>query len=914
MTRLDRFFKALLVIFILGTQLLIPLASVANENPDYEDVYDNISQIDDELLLDSDLELDIEPLVDDELQATEQSHVDYEQYEDDESHVDYELQDDEEQFLEDFDLDIDFDFESDGYYYNANSDEPLLAINEYAPEMLFADDMLEDIEEEEIFESFVALDAASAGVAGGLVQLVLEPVSSSLPSGVTMAQARAAAFNATTMVHPLFANETTNTVATAINGRFGRDAIFLGVSANGNRYRVMVGAFEGYVNRLGPANACNSGPCTITVPVNGVNRTFEVRMNAVFVPFGNYPSVSGANVQATSHYVNRNGELWRYLPNNVTTTGGFSRFLTGPPPSWMTQNTRYYSYDGIYFYRNPRNIRVNGAGAVNASNPFFNYFQYLSLRSSSRVTATQLDNFINNRVATMANGSNSVLIGQGRHFVNAQNRYGVNALMSFAKAIHESATGLSSIAINNNNVFGLNAHDAAPGANASVYRDVEHSINDYANHWMSRGYLWPDDWRYSGSHVGHKGSGMNLRYATDPYWGQKIAGWAMRVDRTLGNQDLNREQIAIRQDRSSVPVTNVAGVTLYTASPRQARFFSFLVTGTETNSRLRILTDPAIVNGVANQTALFNRNNAVGFIPNANVWLTGASRPNAGQQEPSEPITGVAFRMRTGVTVSNVNFRRGPSTNYGVISTIIANTNVRISGVRGNWYRVVHNSTTGWMHRDHVQQTRQNAVVRRDNIPVHARRNSNSQVLTRVNSGTRIFLQRRSPNWSRITINGHTGWIRNNQITMNGAGRPARVTANVNVHARPSASSNVIRRLPQNAEVLRLQRTTNGNGANQGWLQVRIRHANGTMTGWVRTNQVQNRVQTRRVIGSGTTNFRSGPGTSFAINRRLSSNTRVTLLAQTPNWSRVRVNINGRTEYGWIANSRISRLPLPAQP
>ena len=181
---------------------------------EYDDFWYDNEIPDDELLLDDESQFDDESQLYDELE-------DESRLEDDVLSNDYT---------------IDFELE---YYYHATSDQPLPAINEYVPEMLFADDMLEYIEEEEIFEQIVAVNAATAGVGSGLVQFVLEPVASSLPSGVTMAQARAAAFNASTMIHPLFTNATTNTMATAINGRFGRDAIFLGVS--GNRYRVMIG-------------------------------------------------------------------------------------------------------------------------------------------------------------------------------------------------------------------------------------------------------------------------------------------------------------------------------------------------------------------------------------------------------------------------------------------------------------------------------------------------------------------------------------------------------------------------------------------------------------------------------------------------------------------------------------------------
>jgi len=901
MNHLNKFFKIFLAFVMLGLQLIVPLATYAFEvtedqnDGEFLDFYDDDDEIpfynnfggvvfNDELDLDDYDELDL----DDYDEFPSYDELDLDDYDEHPPYDELELNDDE------FELDLE---PTD--YYNETSDQPLPAITGYVPELLFADDMLQYIEEEEIFEQITTRNAASASAGAGLVQFVLEPVASSLPAGVTMAQARAAAFNASTMTHPLFANGTTNSVATIVNGRFGRDAIFLGVSANGNRYRVMIAGFEGYVNRTGPRNACN-GPCRITVPINNVNHTFEVRMNAVFVPFGNYPS--GGNVQSASHYVNRDGNLYRYLTNNTTSPGGFARFVTGPAPRWMTQNTRYYSYDGVFFYRNPRNIRANGRGAVNANNPFFNYFQYLSFRSNSRVTARQLDNFLYSNLATADNRNRSALVGQGVHFIDAQNRYGVNALLSYSKALHESGRGLSSIAINNNNVFGLNAVDSAPGQNASVFSSIQHSVNEYANNWMSRGYLWPGDWRYEGPHAGHKGSGMNVRFASDPYWGQKVAGWAFRIDRTLGNQDANREQIAIRQNTSSIAVANAGGATLYTANPRQRRYFSFLVTGNGTNNRLRILTDPPIVGGVPNQTALFNRNNAVGYIPNNNVWITGASNPVPVQQQPSNhQITRI---RQTGVTRRSATFREGPGSSYATIRTVRGNTNLRITGRTNSWYRVVVNGTTGWLRRSAVARTRQNAVVITNNAHVRAGRGNSYSSLTQLPRGQRVTVRRRTGNWSRVTVNGHTGWIRNSDLRTTNAMRPGRTIANnVAVHARPRSNSNVRHTLPRHAQLMIVQRTTDG------WSQVRIHHNGGILRGWVRTNQIETRIHSRRLVRDGA--LRSGPSTNFNRTRTIPRNTSVTVRSRVGNWYHVHVNINGRRHYGWLHRNNLRRLPLP---
>ena len=265
--------------------------------------------------------------------------------------------------------------------------------------------------------------------------------------------------------------------------------------------------------------------------------------------------------------------------------------------------------------------------------------------------------------------------------------------------------------------------------------------------------------------------------------------------------------------------------------------------------------------------------------------------------------------LRSGVTViNNANFRRGPGTNHGIIRSIPVNTNVRISGRQGTWYRVVHSGTTGWIARSSVQQTRQTAVVTGNNSPVRARRNTNANILTRAPRGTRVLVQQRSPNWAQVTVNGNLGWIHINNLRIANGRRPGRARAQVNLHSRPNESSSVVRRLEQNQQFMVVQRTTNGNAATQGWTRVLIRHNNGTDRGWIRTDQVELRVQTRRTTGTGTVPFRSGPGTNFNIERRINTNVQVTVLAEAGAWSRVRLTQNGVRHYGWIGNIRLTRI------
>ena len=811
---------------------------------------------------------------------------------------------------------------------NITNDEPIPAVEGYVPEMLFHDDFLIENPETEIFQSISATNFPT-GVASGLVQLVLEPIASTLPAGVTHAQARAAAFNSIHVYHDLFTTSAATSSATGVNGMFGRDLLFLGQT--GNRFRVMQGGFVGYVPLVGRRH-------TITVSVNGVHRTFDVNANAEFIPFGAYPAISAGSVLTTSHYVNRNGELFRYLTNNVTTSGGFTRFLTGPAPSWMTQNVRYYSYDGVYFYRNPRNIRENGSGAVNANQPFFNYFQYLSFRSHSTVTAAELDNFLINQALHGINTSTSVMRNQGSAFIAAQNRYGINALLMYAKAMHESAGGTSSIARNNNNLFGLGAFDATPGQSASRFATPADSVSDLANGWLSRGYLWPEDWRYAGPHAGHKGSGMNVRYATDPYWGQKIAGWAFRIDRSrqASTRDFNHEQIGIRQTTATIAIQNTAGATLYTANRHGFRFFPFLITGSGTNNRLRVQTDPALVNGMPNRTALYDRVNSQGYIPNNSIWLTGASTPSApvannpGGNSPGGNNPGGNNNVM--VTTASANFRQGPGSTYDLISVIPAGESVTLLAVSANgiWSQVRFNNVTGWIGTEFLGVNTQPPVTQppttappgttvtgATTTAVNLRRGSGTtySVIRVLPSGTSVTVLGTNANgtWSQVRAGNDTGWVSSEflNVTNNTPGTtqpPANTpaatgttTTAVNLRRGSGTTYSIIRVLPNGTSV-----TVLGTNANGTWTQVRA----GNDTGWVSSEflntgtstpgTTQPPANTPAATGTTTTavNLRRGSATTYSVIRVLPNGTSVTVLGTNGAWTQVRAG----NDTGWVSS------------
>ncbi|MTL75557.1 hypothetical protein GMB24_09155 [Turicibacter sanguinis] len=329
-------------------------------------------------------------------------------------------------------------------------------------------------------------------------------------------------------------------------------------------------------------------------------------------------------VQSPSYYANENGTLVHYLTSNVTKANSYSKVIVGKAPSWMSSNVKYYSYDGIYFYTNWRNIKVNGQGAVNQSNPFYNYYQYLPVRSKSNYSANIFDNYTNSN-----GGAGGKLVNTGQYFYAVQDKYGINGALQYAMGIHESGWGKSSLSIDKNNLFGMNATDNNPYGNGTSFPSVEAGINYHADRYLSWGYTDPvDDWRYMGSHVGNKGSGMNVRYASDPFWGEKIAGWYYRFDSASGLKDYDYYTIGIKQSNAVVDVksqANSSSSTLYQTKNKKSNIkiynYPFLIIG-QLGEFYKIQTDTPIVNGVPKFNAQYIYDLSVGYIDNTSILIT----------------------------------------------------------------------------------------------------------------------------------------------------------------------------------------------------------------------------------------------------------------------------------------------------
>ena len=296
---------------------------------------------------------------------------------------------------------------------------------------------------------------------------------------------------------------------------------------------------------------------------NPSNRAIKVKTNGVvgWIKNGNYKIIPLNFVGSTSYYQVTNDNISHYYGKNIETTyTSYGRSIDKKPN--MLNTGKYYSFDGNYFYSNLKDMIIdykngNYNNSVNKNNPYYNYYMYLPHRARSNYTADDIDAYLKNTKNLIGSiyGKQYVyrysnMWATGIFFKSSETLYGGNAILMMSLATNESALGQSRIAIDKNNLFGHAAYDSSAYSSATGYLNPYQSIIGHANSYINCGYSNPNDYRFYGSNMGNKSSGMNIMYASDPYWGEKAANYYYLFDKDNGYLDYNYYQLGITTNTS----------------------------------------------------------------------------------------------------------------------------------------------------------------------------------------------------------------------------------------------------------------------------------------------------------------------------------------------------------------------------
>lgn len=295
-----------------------------------------------------------------------------------------------------------------------------------------------------------------------------------------------------------------------------------------------------------------------SVKVELAGRNFYIKpQNARLLP--------SQTVTDRTYYKVSKGSLYHFIYSHNAKK--FASYEMGAAPRFMQEGAKYYSTDGSHFH----DVAGKAVGTAHQ------YFQYLPMRSMTRYTAEELDAYIMKQLRSLENAypqstfyknatTRSKLIGMGAELKRIEQESHINAMHILALAQHESQYGLSSYALNYNNLFGLYVTDDNP--QNKYFASVSKNIQELVDSFLNRNYLPPGAKYANGTNFGNKAIGMNVKYASDPYWGSKIGGHLYRMDRSMGGKEManqlmigltNEVKLNVRQD----PNTSRAGVYQY---------------------------------------------------------------------------------------------------------------------------------------------------------------------------------------------------------------------------------------------------------------------------------------------------------------------------------------------------------------
>lgn len=432
-----------------------------------------------------------------------------------------------------------------------------------------------------------------------------------------------------------------NTTGTSITNTY------VYTSATNNTYYTYLNGYGDYGATDAALIDYNNGTNRANIKISGVTGWINSLISSAYTGYDIVP-ISVAN-SVSYYYVNDSGELVHKYTKKISGSGcNFYERIIGPAPNSLTAKDtsnnfiHYYSYDGNYFYTSMIKMLddyKNGAnaGAVNTI-PYYNYYMFLPIRSMSNMTATDISKFFDSRNIT----SSSALYGQENAWITSQSNYGINAAISLSIAINESGWGNSTIAKTKNNIYGIAAYDENVD-NATAFASVGDCINRFSYHFISSLYSEPKtvgDY-YHGGHVGNKNSGINVKYAADPYWGEKMASYYYSLDNFNDFKDLNYYSIGIKTSLDNVDVKKDPSTTSKTIYTLKSTTFSISdmpsiilerVTGESINGNdiwYKILSEGMLDETRENiiQDAVssdrYDWNNSYGYIHSSNLILMG---------------------------------------------------------------------------------------------------------------------------------------------------------------------------------------------------------------------------------------------------------------------------------------------------
>lgn len=258
------------------------------------------------------------------------------------------------------------------------------------------------------------------------------------------------------------------------------------------------------------------------------------------------------------------------------------------------------------------------------------------------------------------------------------------------------------------------------------------------------------------------------------------------------------------------------------------------------------------------------------------------------------------------VTASALNLRGGASTSSEVLTVLPRGTAVIVTGKSDGWYQVAVKGYSGYVSADYLTLSTSadgsfgSGIVTGSVVNIRSGPGTDSSVLGTRSKGDTLAVTGVSSNWYKVDLNGSTGYIRSDYLSLGASGSSSSSSgsssssasgtgtirgASVRVRSGPSTSSGIL-------DVVNTGTTMTITGEDGDWYKVRYDGQDGYVyktylsTSGGSSDSVTAMSDTSATVIS-PVHFRTGPDTTYSSRQVLSAGTSVTITGETEKWYRV---------------------------
>ena len=265
----------------------------------------------------------------------------------------------------------------------------------------------------------------------------------------------------------------------------------------------------------------------------------------------------------------------------------------------------------------------------------------------------------------------------------------------------------STYALERYNLFGWGAVDSDPDQ-AQRYKGVGLAVEKHMKDQIS-GYFNISDWRHEGASFGNKGAGITVRYASDPYYGIKIASLAYRLDKQNGRKDHNAYNLSLLKDNTSYPVYKESSGNAEWYKTKTGLKNQVIVNLGKENKRIKTTLMMPNYKGVTQKKGYpMNLFEEFGFINESGIKNIAQHGPKGTLPKAPENWTPPAEqelkyqKPAHATTTANLNLRKSFSTSSQILTTIPKGTKIVVEATDIGWARTSYNGHVGFVSMDYL--------------------------------------------------------------------------------------------------------------------------------------------------------------------------------------------------------------------